>query len=696
MFRSTNTVFRPRSLAIVGASDRGEGNWAKSIFDNLKDAGFPAPVHLINPKRDSLWGQRCYPNFAAIGERVDHALVVIPADAVVPALTEGAQNGLSSATVYAAGFGEGEDQYGRARAGELTALTRQYDIRICGPNCMGTVSVPERLTLYPSRIVHRLAAGPVGAVCQSGGTLQFLIEQATERGLGFSYAVTSGNELDLDLADFLNFLVEDSRTRLILCLIESIRRPEAFVAAARKALAARKPILVVKIGRTELAREQAKSHTGAVAGDDRVFDAVCNRYGIARCSTLEDLVETGLAFSAGRIPAGRRMGLVTTSGAVKGLILDAAGAQGCTWGALSDTTTHRLGEMVSAVNRIDNPLDCGPAAASDASLYAELCKTIVHDDGIDLLAMLTRAPLREGQPPPAEPFAMLAAGTAKPVLAFAHMARPSTDVSRKFQRAAAMPFLHGIAQVVRAMCALADYGECVRRGIPEIPPPAGRAEDAHSSGLKRLLATRNVEAPREILAQSPEAAAAAAREIGFPVALKLISHDASHKTEVGGVRLNLTGEAAVADAAREMQDKLGHGPQAIVIEGFQVQEMIDGVEIIVGLREDPQFGSFVMIGLGGIFVEVLDDVSLRLLPVTADDVREMLAQLRGYPVLNGARGRPACDIDALVAAVLGLGEVFLDLRPWLSDIEVNPLIVLGRGNGVRAVDVRTIPRAGTP
>src|SRR5215207_11154744 len=322
VFRTVDYLLRPKSIALVGASDSSRGGWVQEVYDNLDYCGFPAKIYLVNPKRRELWGRPVYPYFAAIPEAVDLAVTVIPPAQVVDTLAEAAAHGLKCALIYAAQFGEGGDAEGRKRAQALLALCDQHGLRISGPNCMGSLALREKLLLYPAKRVRTLAPGPVGVVFQSGGTFQFWLQQAALRGLDFSYAVSSGNELDLDLADYINFLVDDEHTKFIVCLVEGVRRPQAFMAAAEKALGAGKPILLVKVGRSERGKAATMSHTGAIAADDEVFDAVCRKYGIIRCPSLDDLMETTLAFSQGRLPKGNRIAMACYSGGAKGLVLD--------------------------------------------------------------------------------------------------------------------------------------------------------------------------------------------------------------------------------------------------------------------------------------------------------------------------------------------------------------------------------------
>lgn len=689
--RSVGTVLAPKSLAIVGVSDKGEGGWSKIMFDNLKDSGFPARVYPINPKRDEIWGEVCYRDFSAIGETVEHALMMVPAPAVCGALRQAAASGVRSATIYSAGFGEGSgDAESTARGEELRSIVDEFGIKICGPNCMGGVAVHEEISLYPSRRAHGLKKGGVSAVFQSGGALQFWVEQAAARGLGFSYAVTTGNEVDLDLADFLDFYVEDPNTNVIVCLVEGVRRPKALMAVARKAHVAGKPILMVKIGRTEEASEQAKSHTGALAGDDAVFDAMCRRYGIVRCDDLADMVELAMVFEQGRVPSGTRMALVTSSGAVKGLSLDAAGMVRESWGELSEATGDRLRGLISSVSEIDNPLDCGPAPVANSALYADICGAVLDDDNVDMLAFLARTPLAPEEPDhaQAEPFAAMTAATGKPVFAFAHHARPTNAYAQAFRDEAGLPFIHGIPQAVQAMSALARYGESRRRGIPEVPT-AAQATVAMED-LNARIADAGAPLPRQRQVVSIEDAILAAEDIRYPVALKLISPDASHKTEVGGVKIGISDRTGIVDAVSAIEENLADN---IRIDGYLVQEMVEGLEVIVGFRQDPQYGPFAVIGLGGIYVEALNDTALRLLPASAADVRNMISELRSAPLFDAFRGQLPRDVDALATAVSALGDLFLDLRGSLSDLEINPMIVGPVGQGVRAVDIRPIRRS---
>ena len=692
MFRSADALLKAKTIAIVGASETGAGGWPKAIYENLEYAGFPAKIYLVNPGRKELWGRKVYPNFAALPEPIDVALMLIPAPAIPDVLAEGAANGLKCGLIFAARFGEDGNAEGIARAQTVKALCDSKGLRVSGPNCMGALAIREKQLLYPASRVRVLPPGPVGVVFQSGGTFMYWLQQAAVRGLGFSYAVSSGNELDLDLADFINFLIDDENTKVITCMVEGVRRPEVFMAVAEKALAARKPIILVKVGRSERGKAAAKSHTGALAGNDRVFDALCDKTGIIRCPSLDDLIDTSLAFVAGRIPKGRRVAMSGFSGGAKGLFLDYASDEGLDVTTFTPATSEKLRGLIDAGVSADNPLDTGAGIASQPKKFSDICKIVAADPNADLIAMQGSLPSLPGEQLDPTVFSEVVKSVDKPVIVYGRMAQNVTDEGRKFQQEAGVPFIQGLPETVRALRGLVRYGEALRRPVAPIPPVRGKAENLSGSSFDRLLASHGLVPPRSTLARTPEEAAAVAADIGFPVAVKIVSPQASHKTEVGGVALGLAEAAAVRTAAESMSRSLRARDPKAAIDGYLVQEMVSGLEMIIGVRADPQFGPFMIVGVGGVFVEALNDVAIRLLPVDEEIAREMLLSLRAKVLLGAFRGKPPRDVAAVARAVAGLSRLFLDHREWLSDLEVNPLIVLAEGEGVRAVDVRAVPR----
>ena len=528
-----------------------------------------------------------------------------------------------------------------------------------------------------------LRPGPVGLIFQSGGSLGNWMKGAGERGIGFSYAVSSGNEISLDLVDYLSFLVDDPKTELIALFVEGIRRPELFMATAAKALTKKKPILVVKIGRSERGRRQAVSHTGSLAGSDEVFDAVCHRLGLIRCPTLEDLTETLLAFLPGRRSKGPRTAIVVNSGGMKGILLDHIEEVGIELAQLSDSTQKALRPLIPADLVVENPLECGVAGFGDEKGFVEIVRLHAQDGAVDQLAIHGELP-RYPEKRDSGLFKTLAATTEKPMLAFSRASYSLTEESRTFQEEAGMPFLQGIKMTLRALNGLGFYALREQEGIAGLPPATGKPEELEGARWNRLLEEHGLALPQQSLAATPSEAGLRARDIGFPVALKLVAPEVIHKTEAGAVVLGLRSAEEVENEGKRLLAGSRSGAKLLI------QEMVTGTEMILGARTDPQFGPFIMVGLGGIFVEVLKDISLRLLPVVEKEALAMLKEMKGYPLLEGVRRQGRRDVTALIRAITGLSQLFVDHRSCLTDLEINPLIVREEGSGVAAVDVRMI------
>jgi len=679
--KPVENLLSSRSVAIVGASTKGR--WPSGIYRNLKAAKFPGNIYLINPNYTEIFDDKCYPNLAALPEVPEHLLMLIPTRAVLSTLEEAAKLGTKAATIYSAGFGEGDDPKGKDRAQAMKQLCERTGLVICGPNCMGSFSLTEGLWTFPTP-VPLLKKGPVGLIFQSGGSLGNWVKGATERGIGFTYAVSSGNEVSVDLVDYLSFLVEDPDTKVITLMVEGIRRPAEFMAVATEALSRNKPILVVKLGRSEMGKRQAISHTGALAGTDEVFDAVCRRLGLIRCPTLEDLTEITLAFMGGRFPRGSRAAIVVNSGGMKGLLCDHCDELNTNLAQLSDKTKEAVRPLIPEELVVENPLECGVAGFGDEQGFVNIVKLHAEDDGVDLLAIHGELP--RGEKRDAVLFKNLAATTDKPILAFARSTYSCTDESRAFQEEAGIPFLQAIKPTLRALAGLGLYGERKKLGVPTLPAALGRAEDLQAEQLSNLLRSHDIDLPRQALVATAGEAAAKANEIGFPIALKLVAEEIVHKTESGAVVLGLKSSEEVETQGKQLLAKAPGRAQLLV------QEMVQGTEVLLGARTDPQYGAFLMVGLGGIFVEVLKDVAIRLLPIDEREARAMLQELRGYKILQGVRGQPPRDIDALVKAIVGLSDIFAAQRNHLSDLEINPIMVRAQGGGAAAVDLRVVKK----
>jgi len=689
LFKSPASVLGPHSLAIIGASERA--SWPNTIYSTLREHGFDGKIYPVNPNHREVWGMPCYPSFAALPEPVEHAAAIVPASVVLPTLEDGIRHGLKSATVYTANIGEGQDPAAIARGAALKALCAKSGLAVSGPNCMGANAWREKVFLYPNRGLAQIPQGSVAAIFQSGGTIQIWAKVAAERGLRFSYAVSSGNELDLDLADYLNFVVDDPATKVIVLYIEGIRRPDAFMEAAGRAKMAGKPILALKSGHSAQAREAAISHTGAIAGDIAAYEAMCQRYAIVYCGSLDEMLENALAFQAGRLPKGRRIGMVTTSGALAGLLHDDALRQGAEFPNFSAATIAALKPLIQEGIEPKNPLDAGIPSEGGLAGAAKLCASVLADPNIDMVAWSAFLPGRKAAWKDVSPIRDLLTQTDKPFIGSARMHHELGRDGLEMQEKLGIPFIQGNEATLRALNALAFYAAQRERPLHSLPAPKGEAGDLDGAKLQITLARYGIGSPASHLASSPTLAAAAARKIGFPVALKIVSAAVSHKTEIGGVKLDLRNVAEVEMAAKDLAATFRRrAPKNAAFDGFLVQEMVFGVEAIIGARSDRQFGPLILAGSGGVQVELDRDIALRLLPLDLDEASDMIESLKLARLLDGFRGASPADSAAVIRALVGLGRFYLDYRQNLADVEINPLVVRPGKGGVAAVDIRLV------
>jgi acetyltransferase len=673
-------------VAIVGASERAR--WASQIFGNLRQFGYDGRIHLVNPRQQRVFGEQCFPSLRDIPEPVDHAMVIVPAANVADVLTDAEAAGVKSATVYASAVGDGESGPSRSRGAWLKNFLATSKLRVSGPNCMGAFSFRERLFAYPNTELCVVPPGPVGGIFQSGGTLQFWLKSGADRGLRFSYVVSSGNEADLDLADYLDFLVDDPHTRQIVVFIEGIRRPQAFMRAAARALQAGKPVLAIKTGATQKSRSAAQSHTGAIGGDYAAYLAMCERYGIVNCRSLDDLLETTLAFQCGRTPKGPRIGFVTTSGGTVDLLFDYAEAEGAAIPEYNAATNAALLPHMQEGILPKNPLDTGIPTTLKAA--ADQCEIVARDPSVDIVAWASPLPGKGGVWDGIEELRRLLNATDKPVIAFGRMIHQMTPEGLAVQDKAGFPFLQGLEPTLRAINALWFHAQRASRS-PVAPAEPAPPSNLTPANLDTTLARYGITLPNSRVVTDAAEAAEAAAAIGYPVALKIRSSDIVHKTEVGGVMLGLSNRQQVLDATETLVRSARATAPKAAIDGFLVQEMVAGIETIVGAHSDPLYGPLLLVGAGGVMVELVRDVALRLLPVSGDEVAAMIDGLKVSRLIAGYRRGPAADRKALEAAALALGRFYLDHRERIAEIEINPLIV--RSSGAFAADVRVVWRA---
>jgi acyl-CoA synthetase (NDP forming) len=681
----------PRTVAVIGVSEK-PGAPGVSLFHKIraKIEGQGGRVLPVNPKASELYGLPCFPSITAIPGEVDLGVIMV-SDAIA-ALHDCVRKRCRFVIVFTAGFAETGAE-GAAREAELVRIARAGGVRLFGPNT--NLNAFEQLADLP---------GPKIALLTQSGNQGRPIVQGQELGVAFSYWIPTGNESDLEVADFLEYFAHDRATAVIAAYVEGFKDPDKLRRAADACARARKPIVLVKVGRSDAGSRMAQAHTGHLAGSDRIVDAFCRQYGVVRVEDLDELLEHASLFA--RLPAGtgERVCVYGLSGGTSALLSDLLGAYGVALPELAAATQVRLRELLPSYLTVRNPVDNGAAILRTGKGTA-LLDAIADDPHTDLVVVPMAGALPGITDILAREVVALHASGRKPVAAV--WASPLTD-DEAFRtlvegRVPLFRSFRGCARALRAFAAYQRFAACytspLAAPVAAAPPTSARGAPTAAGGAlseadaKRRLATYGLPTTQEEVARDPEQAAAAAQRIGFPVAVKIASADIAHKSDAGLVRLGLASADAVAAATRELLSRAAERFPDARLDGVLVQEMVlGGIETILGVTVDAQFGPVVLFGLGGVLVEAMDDVALRPLPISRRDAENMLDEIRGRRILAGVRGAPPCDSAALVDAILAVARLAEEHRDVLAELDVNPLVVFERGRGVCAVDALVVLR----
>lgn len=697
-------LFDPRGIAVIGASADPSRAGGQTVHA-LASRGFRGEVFPVNPKYTEIGGYACYASVERIDRTCDVAVIALPAAQVPATIAQCAERGIPYAVVLGGGFRETGAE-GEARERAMLAVARQHGIRLIGPNCLGLVNVHKRVFAAFGSLTREpeLRPGAVSAVIQSGGFGNSLVIRCGLAGVGFRYVVASGNEADITAPELIDAYVEDPETRAILLYLEGLRDGRAFIAAARRALAAGKPIIAWKAGNSRQGARAAASHTANLTGSHDVFRAAFRQCGVIEVHDVDEAADFALCLLAGRLPAGRNVAVMGGSGGSAVVFSDTADAVGLTLAPPAEATMKVLRECLPDIASLENPIDYAagfPRPGDELKLQRTL-EAVLADPNIHQLGLLYATVIGDTLTLASKMLAQAAANSTKPVLAFSVMPAEIAGEGRSILDGARIPVLPSPARVARAMGMLADYAQALERREPtdEIPAPPDlptlRLPDGAVSlderESKALVSLFGVPVTRDVLLP-PDRLTGAVVGLHFPVAAKVLSRDIAHKTEIGGVRLGIVDASALSAAAAEVIANARQGRPDARISGVLACEMVSGgIETIVGVVNDPAFGPVVALGLGGVFAETLHDVSFRVAPFGLESALAMIDELRSRELFSGVRGRSASDVDALAQALARVSMMAWMLRERVAEIDINPLLVLAQGQGVIAADALIVLR----
>ena len=682
-------LFSPQSVAVVGASEASLGSY---VFQNLH-RDFPGRLYPVNPKRAEVHGVKAYPTVDDLPEAVDMAVILTPAVTVPDIIEASAKRGIGGAVVLAAGFAEAGEQ-GREAQQRMTDVARARAFPIVGPNCNGFYNGQRQVaaTFAIPVEMDRPKPGPVAVVSQSGGFGSYILLKAITAGVRVSWYLSTGNESDMNVSRSLRYLIEQPEVGVVLTFFEAVRSPEVFVEVAARAAELGKPVVAVKAGYTAEGSRAALSHTASIAGSGEVYDAICRQYGLIQASSVEQMIDFGLALQTGRTMAGRRLGVMTQSGGSGALMADVAETCGLTVPVLPDADREYLQSLLPSFGSAANPVDTTGNFNMDNfdAVYGGLAAS----DGVDaVLPLIWYVGERE-----TEATKKVYAATDKPLVVATTLSAP--DISE-----VGIPVYTDPARAVRAIGAVAAFSESMRRRErAERPAPdAARIEKVRAllereagqpfvleSVAKQVLAEYGIGVSREAIADSAEAAAAAARELGGPVALKVLSYGLPHKSDSGALRLGLHGDDAVRHGYEEMLDAIRQTHPDLKVEGVLVQEMVPAsVEISCGLQRDPMFGPVVAAGIGGVLIEIVGGTVLLRPPFSQRQAEDAVVRIAGGRLRTASRGLSEAQAAKIAQAMTGLGALALEI-PELESVDINPIRV--DGDVAKAVDALLVVR----
>ncbi|SDO36000.1 acetate--CoA ligase family protein [Afipia sp. GAS231] len=690
--KSIHAMLHPRNIVLVGATDK-PGNYAERIWNNLIKYQFEGGLFPVNAKRETIWGVPCYKDFASLPKKPDHVVVLVPARFAVQVIRDAAAAGARSATIVTSGFSELQDAESQRLAEELKQAVKETGLAVTGPNCLGNLSAGEKLfTNIDDRIVT-MEAGPVAIAGQSGAIVMAIRQALEDRGVGVGYMVTTGNETGLETPDLMAYFAADPSIRVIVVYLEGVRNTKVFRDACKAARKAGKPVIALKLGASEGGRAAAMAHTGALAGSIETFDAISTREGVIRVRGLDELIETTECFVHAEPPKRDRLAAVSLSGGKRGLLIDAFHSAGLNFAPLSANASAQLAKMLGPGSIVGNPLDAGFAAVVDPSVYMSSIQIMIDDPDTDIViidAELPKAPheLRERN---LRIVNDMAGRASKPVVYISAMSIGFTEFTKGLRKSLPnIAVMQGLDRAVGAIKSLIDYAQ-LRKEVPDIKSSskasaravlekmlksANGAAALDEVASKKLLKAYGIPVSREEIAQTAAEAVKIAKKIGFPVVAKVVSADILHKSDIGGVVLNLNSAAEVKKAFNDITARVRKLKGKPKLEGILIAQQVKAdLELVVGASLDAEMGPVVLFGTGGVDIELMKDVALAGAPLDEAEAKQLIAKTKAGVKMKGYRGKPALHEASAVKALVGLSNLMADAGNRIASIDVNPFLI---------------------
>jgi acetyltransferase len=707
MNNSLESVFNPRSVAIIGASEV-PGKAAERRTRSLLEGGFDGDVYLINPKRSELFGKKAYPNITEVGAQVDLALVVVAPRFLVPAVADSVKMGVKGVIIITAGLGETGEE-GKKIESDILSEAAKTGACVIGPNCSGMFSASASMNLLG---VPRLQKGPISVLAQSGNVIDSLTHYARTRRLGFSKIISLGNAIGASFPDYIDYLKDDPETKVIITYLEGIKDGNRLVRAVRETVK-KKPIIALKVGRSAAGARAAASHTGSLAGDDLIVDAAFKQAGIVRVANIDELFDMAEVFCNCPLPKGNRVAILSEGGGDNSIAADNAEIHGMEVPVLSKKTQQKITPFLLQGMPASNPIDYGGTAEENPHMITECVKVCMQCDEVDGIYItgffggfkdIIASHVAELEEQTSRDLVELVHQFKKPLFvntSFARGAIESMDILKR----AGIPVMESSQRSSQCLSALMKFAvnrkkigrmkfrEPQKKDRPEVKDIFATARNQQRSTLletesRDILQNYDLSLPAAALIRNADEISQAAAKIPYPMAMKVVCPDIIHKSDAGGIKLDLKDEKEVRGAFEEIVTNAAKITTRDRVLGTLISPMVaDGQECIIGMIRDPQFGPVIMFGLGGIFVEVLKDVSFRVAPLADEDIDEMIQEIKGYRILSGIRGAKPSDIDALKNILARVSEIAID-NPQIKEIDLNPVIV--HENGASIVDSRII------